>query len=122
MEAAEFAGAPVAPPPSTHTSSARLVALRRTAGGSELHLADGRCILVPAVPDQASARRVTSVLRRVDGVRIDLDGTPRASVLACTRRVPGRHPLPLGAALALAGSGVPTAVHRTNPADAREAS
>jgi hypothetical protein len=63
-------------------------------------------------PDFISARRLTSMARRRDLVEIVLDGSDHGyGVLTATwHRVPLRRTIPLGAALALALSGVPASL------------
>ncbi len=70
-------------------------------------------VALPDRPDRRLARLVTSDLRHIGWVRLRVgaDGGASAELFATARR-PVRRPLPLGAALALAESGVPTLLVR----------
>jgi hypothetical protein len=80
-------------------------------GGVHLTTASGSRDLA-VDPDFASARRLTSMARRRDRVEIVLDGDHHGyAVLTATwHRAPLRRTIPLGAALALALSGVPASL------------
>jgi hypothetical protein len=98
---------------SRRTAAVRLEALVVHGDETLLHAGATAPLLVAARPDRRLARLVTSDVRHIGWVRlrVDADGGTSAELFATARR-PVRRRLPLGAALALAESGVPTLLVR----------
>jgi hypothetical protein len=81
-----------------------------TEEGVRLRLADGS-VLVDDDPDLRSAQRSCRLATRILNVDISVVGsTPTAELTAVWHRAPHRRPVSVGAALALALSGVPAFV------------